>query len=290
MEVAAEPISSRTNPRVKQLRAAFAEHDRLSGGLIAIEGEHLVEEALRSEIVPRTLFLAGDRQPPLNLPRAVEIVRLTPDLFDSIAETRSPQGIAALIEPPVHRLGDILHPHAAPLLLIAAGLQDPGNLGTILRSAEAFGATAVLTTPGTVSPWNQKVLRASVGSIFRTPVLTVTPDDIARLHSAHGIHLFAAVGSASEGVLPAHDVDLRQPSALLIGNEGAGLAPEYLALASTRITIPCPGPVESLNAAIAASLLLYEASRQRSSVTETKPLPPQRIPGPLRRRPTGATR
>jgi len=292
MAVTATAISSRTNTRVKQLRAAFTGHDRLSGGLVAIEGEHLLEEALRSGIVPRIVFLTEEQEAPAALPHTVEIVRLTSDVFASAVETRSPQGIAALIQPPEYTLANALESQASPLIVIAVGLQDPGNLGTIVRSAEAFGASGVLVTPGTVSPWNQKALRASVGSIFRIPVVSATRDEIAHLQTGHGIRLFAAVGTAPTRVLAAHDADLRHPSALLIGNEGAGLALEWLALASTQITIPCPGPVESLNAAVAASLLLYEASRQRTPSTPpaAKALPEPRIPGPLRRRPTGANR
>jgi len=158
------------------------------------------------------------------------------------------------------------HPPAArpPLILIAAGLQDPGNLGTLLRSAEAFGATAVLTTPGTVSGWNQKALRASAGSIFRMPLAAITPADIPRLKS-RGLRLFAAVADDPDHPTSTSvsTTDLTQPCALMIGNEGAGLSDDWLQLADARITIPTPGRVESLNAAIAGSLLLYEASRQR---------------------------
>lgn len=286
MSVVSTAISSRTNARVKQLRAAFAGHDRLSRGLVAIEGEHLLKEALRSHLRLHTVFLSERHSLPAALPPNVEIVWLTADVFSSAVETRSPQGIAALIDPPDYNLAHILQPQSSPLLVIAAGLQDPGNLGTIIRSAEAFNASGVLTTPTTVSPWNQKTLRASAGSVFRLPVVPTTPDEIAGLQTTRGLHLFAAVGTGHENVLAAHDADLRQPSALLIGNEGSGLAPEWLSLASSRITIPCPGPVESLNAAIAASLLLYEAFRQRSSGSHLV----ETIPGPLRRRPTGATR
>lgn len=285
MAVSATVISSRSNPRVKQLRAAFAGNDRLSGGLVAIEGDHLLEEAFRSKVRLQTIFLNEHREAPRALSPSVEVVRLTSDVFASAVETRSPQGIAALIQPHVYSLAEILQ--QIPLLVIAVELQDPGNLGTIIRSAEAFGAAGVLTTTNTVSPWNQKALRASAGSIFRVPVLQASQDEIVNLQSAYGIRIFAAVSEVSEGVLAANAVDLRQPSAIMIGNEGAGLAPEWLAISTARITIPCPGPVESLNAAIAASLLLYEASRQRSSTTS---LVTETIPGPLRRRPTGAAR
>ncbi len=254
-------VSSRSNSRVKQLRAAFAGHARLSGGMVAIEGDHLLAEALRSGMVLKTVFVSERRAVPSIVPRCVEVLTLTDEVFASVVETQSPQGVAALLVPPVPKIDAVLH--GTPLILIAAGLQDPGNLGTLVRSAEAFGATGILTTPGTVSAWNQKALRASVGSIFRMPVVAVTIDVVASLKS-HGIRLLAAVGSDDFNTTDAQNVDLSRPIALLIGNEGAGLTPEWMELAVEHVTIPCPGPVESLNAAIAGSLLLYEASRQRN--------------------------
>jgi TrmH family RNA methyltransferase len=254
-------ITSRANTRVKQLRAAFAGQARLSGGLIAIEGEHLLEEALRSGMVFKTVFVAEGRTVPRSVPRGVEVLRLTDEIFASVVETQSPQGIAALLVPPVRVLDDVMS--GAPLILIAAGLQDPGNLGTLVRSAEAFRASGVLTTPGTVSAWNQKALRASAGSIFRVPVVAVDRAGLAGL-KARGVRLLAAVGEDSYGVQAAGEMDFVGACALMIGNEGQGLAEEWMQLADGRVMIPCPGPVESLNAAIAGSLLLYEASRQRA--------------------------
>jgi TrmH family RNA methyltransferase len=287
MGVSTVAISSRTNARVKQLRAAFSGNTRLSEGLVAIEGDHLLQEALRSGIKPATVFLSERRELPHPLPRSTEIVRVTDDVFASAAETRSPQGIAALIEPPAYQLGDILQ-QTSPLILIAVGIQDPGNIGTLVRSAEAFGAAGILTTPGTVSAWNQKALRASVGSVFRTAIVSVTQTEVAQIQN-RGIVLLAAVGVEDEGVLPAQLADLSRACAIMIGNEGSGLTDEWLRLATSRITIPCPGPVESLNAAVAGSLLLYEASRQRSAASRSADST-ERIPGPLRRRPTGANR
>jgi len=243
------------------LRAAFQGRARLSGGLVAIEGDHLLEEAMLSGMVLKTVFVSERRDVPHMIPRGVEVLRLTEEVFESVVETQSPQGVAALIVPPVHRLDDVLK-SAAPLILVAAGLQDPGNLGTLVRSTEAFGAAGILTTPGTVSAWNQKALRASVGSVFRMPVVGVTSDDVSDLKT-HGIRLIAAVGGT--GATPAQDVDFSKACALLIGNEGAGLGAEWMRMADERVTIPCPGPVESLNAAVAGSLLLYEASRQRAA-------------------------
>ena len=179
-------ISSRANARVKQLRAAFQGHARLSGGMVAIEGDHLLEEALRSGMVLKTVFVSERREVPKIVPRGVEVLRLTEEVFGSVVETQSPQGVAALLVPPVWVLEDVVGSGGAPLILIAAGLQDPGNLGTLVRSAEAFGATGVLTTPGTVSAWNQKALRASVGSVFRVPVVGVDASEIRRVEAAWG--------------------------------------------------------------------------------------------------------
>jgi TrmH family RNA methyltransferase len=254
-------VSSRANSRVKQLRAAFAGHAKLSGGMVAIEGDHLLAEALRSGMVLKTVFVSERRDIPAIVPRGVEVMRLTDEVFESVVETRSPQGVAALIVPPVSTIDDVLG--GTPLILIAAGVQDPGNLGTLVRSAEAFGSTGILTTSGTVSAWNQKALRASVGSVFRMPVVTATTTEIAALKS-RGVRLLAAVGSDDFGTTAAHEADFSTACALIIGNEGAGLTAEWIEMADQRVTIPCPGPVESLNAAVAGSLLLYEASRQRS--------------------------
>ena len=251
-------ISSRANARVKQLRGAFGGQARLSGGMVAIEGEHLLEEALRSGMVFKTVFVAEGREVPSIVPHGVELLRLTDEVFGSVVETQSPQGVAALLVPPVRRMDDVLR--GVPLVLIAAGLQDPGNLGTLVRSAEAFGATGVVTTPGTVSAWNQKALRASVGSLFRVPVVSATADEVAGL-KRRGVRLLAAVGAGN--AVAAQNVDFRGGCAVMIGNEGAGLGSEWIAMADELVTIPCPGPVESLNAAVAGSLLLYEASRQR---------------------------
>ncbi len=148
-------------------------------------------------------------------------------------------------------------PH--PLIIVSAGLQDPGNLGTIVRSAEAFGASGVIALPGTVSIWNAKALRASSGSAFRLPVVSATLKDLFTTLRANRIRTLA---TTADGGTPAQQLDLTQPLTLFIGNEGSGLSPELLNQCDDRITIPTPGPVESLNAAIAASILLYEASRQ----------------------------
>jgi TrmH family RNA methyltransferase len=236
--------------------------------LVAVEGEHLVDEAVRSGVPLTTVFVSEGWQK--RVPQGVEVVWLKEDVFRSAVETQAPQGIAALLAPPVFELSDVLGRNgSAALILVAAGLQDPGNLGTLVRSAEAFGATGVLTTPGTVSVWNQKTLRASVGSVFRVPVVGVGASEFRELKT-RGVRLMAAVGAQCDGVVAAPEMDFRGDCAVMIGNEGAGLAGEWMEMCDARVTIPCPGPVESLNAAVAGSLLLYEASRQRAGALGSK--------------------
>jgi TrmH family RNA methyltransferase len=259
-------VTSRTNARVKQLRAAFAARSPEPGALVAIEGENLLQEAIRSGLLIDTVFVSEGLAIPDWQPPATETIVLTAEVFRSAVDTQTPQGVAALVSPPRWAMQDVVAATGQPaLLLIAAGLQDPGNLGTLIRSAEAFAATAVLTSPGTVSHWNQKALRASAGSVFRVPVISCTAAEIAAVKS-NGVRLLAAV-AGSDAAVAVSTANLSGHTALMIGNEGAGLAPEWLDLADERITIPMPGRVESLNAAVAGSLLLYEAWRQRAALS-----------------------
>jgi TrmH family RNA methyltransferase len=138
-------------------------------------------------------------------------------------------------------------------------VQDPGNLGTILRSAEAFGASAILCLPGTVHVWNAKAVRASAGSVFRMPSVAIDAESLALVRS-HGIRL---VGTTASRGTPLHAFDFKQPCAVLIGNEGSGIADNLLAIVDQTITVPQKSNVESINAAVAASIICYEAGRQR---------------------------
>jgi TrmH family RNA methyltransferase len=260
-------VQSKQNSRLKELRRALAHPGRDARGLVGIEGPNLLDEALRAGLRIDTIFVAQDAEHLLGglaLPAETEVLLLPGDLLDSALATETPQPIAALIVPPDWTWAEIFRgrPKAAPLLVVLAGLQDPGNLGTILRSAEAFGVQAVLSLPGTVSSWNPKAVRASAGSVFRLPLLdTSVVECFFRLRQA-GVKIWT---TAVHGAEPADQIDLAGPVALVIGNEGNGVPAEVAAQADGAVTIPCPGPVESLNAAIATSVLLYEASRQRSS-------------------------
>ena len=258
-----EIIRSRQNPRVKQLRSAFAHS---GDAALAIEGEHLLQEALSSGLIIEEVFLREDSaahfsQLLAKLPAASTVTTLGRESFDHAVSTESPQGIAAYIRLPERNPETTLaEPNA--LVILLDGVQDPGNVGTIVRSAEAFAAAAVIALPGSSSFWNAKTVRASVGSVFRLPLFTLD-DEAAK--AALEKHSFALVAATARDGAPPDSLDWKNKTALLIGAEGPGLSPTWLAAAHHRVTLQCSGPVESLNAAVAASLLLYEASKYRGA-------------------------
>jgi TrmH family RNA methyltransferase len=281
-------VQSKQNARLKELRRALAypgsEGRRLAGpgsdgppasgiGLAGIEGPNLLEEALRAGLRVPCVFAAQGFEhllEALPLPAETEILLMPRALLESALATQSPQPVAALVEPPDWTWAHLLDRHrkVVPLLAILAGIQDPGNLGTILRSAEAFGADGVLALPGTVSAWNPKAVRASAGSVFRLPLLSVNIEDCFEHLREAGVKIWTTTVHAAE---PADLVDLSAPVALIFGNEGNGVPASLAAMADGAVTIPCPGNVESLNAAVAASVLLYEAARQRSIRSDHRP-------------------
>jgi RNA methyltransferase, TrmH family len=257
-------INSRQNARAKELRRCFTEAAPNEQGEVAVEGMHLVEEAVRSGLRLSTVFFGDSAREHAHklLPQLsahTEALLLPDDVFASAVPSETPQGIAALVRPRVFALDDVFSP-APALLVVTAGVQDPGNLGTIARSAEAFGVTGLLLGERTVSPWNWKAVRASAGSLFRVPTLKIELARVLRKLKSRRVNLLAT--SSHKGT-PITQVDLRSPVALLMGNEGAGLPKDVLMLADEVVSIPQSSRVESLNAGIATSVILYEAARQR---------------------------
>jgi TrmH family RNA methyltransferase len=257
-------VDSRQNARVKELRRAFAESSPSDKGEVAIEGMHLVEEAIRSGLRLSTVFFSESARERVHklLPQLsshAEALLLPDAVFASAVPTETPQGIAALVRVKEASLVNILEAQRA-LLMVAAGLQDPGNLGTIARSAEAFGVTGLLLGERTVSPWNWKAMRASAGSLFRVPMTKVEVESSLREIKARHIKVLA---TSSHKGRPISEIDLRGPVAFVVGNEGAGVPKDVLVQADEVVAIPQSAKVESLNAGIAASILLYETARQR---------------------------
>ena len=287
----ADVITSRENRWVKLFRAGLRGTGPSGDEPIAVEGPKLIEDALRHGLEAEAVLVSDSGERHLeNILRAASdsesgiarsrVLRTTDKIFESASGTEAPQGVAALFRQPAWDFEDILGPSeseaenseagVAALVLVIAGVQDPGNVGTILRSAEAFGATGVVATRETADPWSPKALRASAGSGLRFPVLRgmAIPVLLAQLRVA-GVKIVAAsshsVALAGAGAGAA--ADLREAVAIFIGNEGAGLPAEIEHVADARISIPMSAGVESLNAGVAASVALYEAARQRKGFT-----------------------
>jgi RNA methyltransferase, TrmH family len=258
------PVTGRHNQRLKELRRAFRQAELTSHGECAIEGVKLIEEVLRSGNHLKSVFFSESARPLAEkiLPQIgarTETLMLPNALFNSIVPSDTPQGVAALVKLPAYTSGQLLERSSAGPLLVAAGLRDPGNLGTILRSAEAFGAAGVFLTEGTVSPYNSKALRGSAGSIFRLPFVQISSAELIPLLRARRIRLLAT--SSHQGT-PLPQVSWTLPLAIFIGNEGAGLARELMREMDEMLVIPQAAQVESLNAGVAASIVLYEAARR----------------------------
>jgi len=287
---AAPPITSRDNRWLKEFRLALRGGLATESGAVGVEGVRLVEEALRSGCpIDAVLFSeSGERHherlaPVIDRPEiAFPILRTTDRLFESVADTEHPQGVAALVRPRAGTFDDLLKTPVgacSPLLVVLVGVQDPGNVGTIIRTASAFGATGAATAAsgqsGTASPYSPKALRASAGAALHLPIVAgmSLPILLTQLRVA-GVRTLASVahasadagGEAGDEVFAPWDVDWCQPTAMLVGNEGAGLPVEVEQSADARIRIPMASGIESLNAAAAAAVLFYEAARQRKIV------------------------
>lgn len=259
-------VTSATNAVLKIYRRALADGETREGWL-AVEGPHLVEDALeavgraRVESVLVSQSGKGRFARLLNrLPAEAEVTLVPDRLFKQVAQTQSPQGIAAFIQLTPTSLDAVLAVLNS-LLIVACGLQDPGNLGTILRSAEALGATALLNLQDTVSAFNPKVVRSSAGAIFRLPVVAKLEMSrlLARLREAN----VSVIASDRHSPVAITQADLRGPVAILIGREASGLPSEALHQATLRLSIPIRAGTDSVNAASAATIFLYEAARQR---------------------------
>jgi TrmH family RNA methyltransferase len=259
-------IEGRHNALVKELRKAFARGEPTSDGYCAIEGTRILEEAIRSGLRFRAVFFSqsAENKAERLLPQIgahVETLLLPDKLFATAVPSESPQGVAALVRWKEFSLDDVLAKAQSGPLLAIAGVQDPGNLGTILRSAEAFDAAAVVLGEGTVSPFNPKVVRASAGSVFRLPLARTKLNDAVVRFREQGLRL---IGTSSHKGVPVDQAKLDGPLVIFIGSEGAGLPRDLVSQMDELVVIPHSTRVESLNAGVAASIVLYEAARRRA--------------------------
>lgn len=256
-------VEGRHNALVKEMRRAFSRAELTEAGDCAIEGVRILEEAIRSGLRFHAVFFSESAEGHAKrlMPQIgahVETAVLPDKLFASVVPSETPQGVAALVRYRQSSLEDLLGKVSVGPVMVVAGLQDPGNLGTILRSAEAFGAAGVVLGEGTVSPFNSKVVRGSAGSLFRLPVLRAKLANLLPKLREKGVRLVAT--SSHKGV-PLPKANLAGPVAFLIGGEGAGVPRDWLSKADELVAIPHAAQVESLNAGVAASIVLYEIAR-----------------------------
>lgn len=260
-------ITSAQNPKIQQVRALLSHpRQRRESETFVVEGVRMVEEALASGSTPLRAFystnlstrglqaLEGFYQ------QGAEVEEISEHLMQSLSDTETPQGILAVF---VARHLPI--PKYLDFVLILDELRDPGNLGTILRTAAAAGTQLVILTPKTCDPFAPKVLRAGMGAHFHLPILTMTWDEIVALcrqNTQPPLNIFLA--EAKDGT-PCWSSDLKKPLALIIGSEAEGVSAQARQLAQHKIHVPMPGKSESLNAAIAAAILIFEVVRQRAS-------------------------
>jgi RNA methyltransferase, TrmH family len=266
-------ITSRQNPLVARYRAA-ARGD--ADALLLLDGLHLVAEALDAGIRVREAVVSALADTEADAPRHAELRRLVARLtgagidviaasaavMSAISPVRSASAIVALADRPVpHGAG--VYAGGTPLVVVAADVQDPGNLGAIVRVAEAGGATGLVSAGRSADPFGWKALRGSMGSALRIPVVVREHADQAVAEARrHGCRIVAAVPRGGRSLF---DINLKMPAAVLIGGEGPGLPAALIDAADDRVTIPMQAPVESLNAAVTAALIVYEARRQRES-------------------------
>ncbi len=263
-------ITSIRNPKIQWVRSLLSQsHKRREEGAFVVEGMRLVEEAFFSGWGARLLLYTQEfsahghslleRFAAQNIP-AEEV---SPAIMKAVSDTETPQGILTVL--PVKSLPLASEPD---FLLIVDGVRDPGNLGTILRTAAAAGAQGALLPPGSVDPFSPKVVRSGMGAHFKLPILQIAWEDIrTKFLQSKGRNLSVYLADASGGV-EYFRADFRNPLVLLIGGEAQGPGQESRELATSRVHIPMPGHMESLNAAVAAAILMYEVVRQRNGVPD----------------------
>ena len=255
-------ITSSSNQQMKNITALMKKaKERKSQNLFVVEGRKMFEEVppeWLSKVYVSERFLEEPEAEQLLAGKTYEVV--ADAVFKSISDTQTPQGILCVIKKPEYALEEMLKGEQTHLLILES-IQDPGNLGTMVRTGEGAGITGVIMNQTTVDLFNPKTIRSTMGSIYRVPFF-ITKDLAGTISSLkeQQVNVYAA---HLKGTLSYDEPDYKKKTAFLIGNEGNGLSDEIADLADTYIKIPMQGQVESLNAAISASLLMYETGRQR---------------------------
>ncbi len=258
-------ISSRDNSTVKEAASLQEKKYRDALGLFLVEGPNLVRELIQYGGRIRFIFLkAGAGEEAWEIARLAEgltaVYELSEDAFFKIVPEKNSQGIVAVVEKKEIGTDDFFRAVGSANVLVLDRIQDPGNMGTLIRNAEAFGFGGVILVKGCADPYQPKVVRASAGSLLRMPLLQCGSPEIPELLKKAGKKTY---GACMTGDTAARNADLKKDAAVIIGNEGNGISEELLS-ASERLYIPMAGKTESLNAAMAGTVIMYESMRQRS--------------------------
>lgn len=273
-----ELISSLQNPKIKRLVALQQKSsERRKAGVFVVEGQREIMHCISAGLEIETIFFcpeimnAGDRedlhrsnadvdaQSLLN--KAKTIFEVTTNVYDKIAYRGGTEGIMAVVNTPIHSLTE-LPTEGAPLYVVLEKVEKPGNLGAILRSADAAGATGVIVCDPLTDLYNPNLIRSSIGAIFTVPVATCTSEECILWLKAHGVTILTAQLQDSHLY---YDTDMRRPTAIVMGTEATGLTPQWREAADAHIRIPMLGRLDSLNVSVSAAILLFEAVRQRQS-------------------------
>lgn len=260
-----QQITSLTNARVKQWVQLKERKYRNREGLFIAEGIHLVQEALRSKASVHCIVYDMEAGIPSELREwassslDVEWIEVPEAIIKKCTDTETPQPIFAVIGKPRYDYRLLLEA-VKPLVIVVDGVQDPGNLGTIIRSADAVGATGVVIGKGTVDLYNSKTVRSTMGSLFHLPVVEADLSQLLPEVKKQGIRV---VSTSLQATHTCYSYDFTEPTWFVVGNEGKGVSPEVNALVEDHIIIPMKGQAESLNVAMATTVMLYEAMRQR---------------------------
>ena len=250
-------ITSPQNERIKRMKQLHKKKGRVQSNSFLIEGFHLIEEAYAAKWNIQTVVVREEVRVPSFL-QGENVLRVSERVFDSLAQTNSPQGIIAVVEMKTYSFID------TPLTLIIDAVQDPGNIGTMIRSADAAGFGLVILGEGCADLYNDKVIRSTQGSMFHVPVLQMKLEDAYKELRMRGTNI---VATALEGAVDYTKMITDEKMALLVGNEGAGVHQQYIDMADQIVKIPIYGQAESLNVSIAASILMYDMKRKIASVS-----------------------
>jgi RNA methyltransferase, TrmH family len=264
-----ETITSLHNPRVKAAASLRDGRERRRSGLAIVDGLREVRRAFEAGVEVRELYLCAELLAPPDADQLValgeraraEVVWVAPRVFERLAYGERADGVVAVFTPPKRRFADLVLP-PNPLLLVLAGVEKPGNLGAVARTADGAGVDALLVADGVGDVFHPNAIRASLGALFRLPTVAATSAETLAWLRARELRIFAA---CVEGGVPYSEADFRGPTAIVLGSEAAGLGPEWTAPEIQAVRLPMKGLADSLNVSAAAAVLAYEALRQRTA-------------------------